>query len=378
MSQRFLFACGEGFGGPPGQLVDCYDQNGAVLPSRAADLRGFVNPTLAVAAMRQGPAFATIDTGDPQYGHVRVLYRALFAPDGSVVGAIEVGQSVEGELSTLHTLLVLLLGIGCLTLVLASFGGLFLANRALLPARLAYKRQRDFIADASHELRTPLTMLRADAEVLLRGRGHLQADDVALLEDVVAEAAHMANLADTMLNLARLDAQGAQIEQDVVDLAGLAAEVGRRVGPLAAERGVSVEVEAEPAVLVVGDRVMLEQAVLVLVDNAIKYNRPGGQVLVRVSAEGNRANLAVKDTGIGIASEHLPHLGERFYRVDKARSREAGGAGLGVSIAQSIASRHRGSLQYESEAGEGTTATLSLPLARAVRREDAVPEVASG
>jgi signal transduction histidine kinase len=221
-------------------------------------------------------------------------------------------------------------------------------------------------------------MLRADAEVLLRGRGHLQADDVALLEDVVAEAAHMANLADTMLNLARLDAPGAQIEQDVVDLAGLATDVGRRVGPLAAERGVSVEVEAAPTVLVVGDRVMLEQAVLVLIDNAIKYNRPGGRVLVRVSAEGNRANLAVKDTGIGIASEHLPHLGERFYRVDKARSREAGGAGLGVSIAQSIASRHRGSLQYESEAGEGTTATLSLPLARAVRREEAVPEVASG
>jgi signal transduction histidine kinase len=115
----------------------------------------------------------------------------------------------------------------------------------------------------------------------------------------------------------------------------------------------------------------LEHTLLILVDNAIKYNRPGGEVVLRTSLTDHHATLQVGDTGIGIAPEHLPHLGERFFRVDKARSREAGGAGLGISIAQNIAARHGGTLQLASEPGQGTTATLTLPAARTTQQSSA-------
>jgi signal transduction histidine kinase len=256
-----------------------------------------------------------------------------------------------------------MLVLGILTIAVAALVGFLLANRALLPARLAYARQRHFIADASHELRTPLTIVRADAEVLLRDRDRFKPDDVAILEDVVSETSHMTNLANNMLNLARLEGGGIQMEQEVVDLSIVGREIVRRMGPLAAEQDITLSFEDGEPVLVVGDSVQLEQVALALVDNAIKYNHPGGNVLVRSWVEGQRAHLEVRDTGIGIASEHLPRLGERFYRVDKARSREAGGAGLGISIVRSIAARHGGSLRYASQPGEGTTATLTFPAA---------------
>ena len=250
---------------------------------------------------------------------------------------------------------------GVLALIVTSLGGLFLAERALLPARLAYARQREFIADASHELRTPLTLLRADADVLLRGRRDLSADAVELLEDVVTEAEYMSRMAENMLHLARLDVGETPLEQDIVDLSALAGELGHRMSSLAAERSLALNVVNGSPVLALGDRFLLEEAALILLDNAVKYNRPGGSIELRAWADNNQAHFSVRDTGIGIAAEHLPRLGERFFRVDKARSRGAGGVGLGVSIARRIVARHQGTIELQSQVGEGTTATMSLP-----------------
>jgi signal transduction histidine kinase len=134
------------------------------------------------------------------------------------------------------------------------------------------------------------------------------------------------------------------------------------VQALAEQRGITVEVECPNKPYVIGDPMLLEQAVLVLLDNAIKYNRRGGRVTVRTVVQDQQVLLQVDDTGIGIAAEHLSHLGERFYRVDKARSREAGGTGLGLSIARNIAFTHGGKLALSSVSGQGTTVTLTLPL----------------
>ena len=142
------------------------------------------------------------------------------------------------------------------------------------------------------------------------------------------------------------------------------AEAGvRRVQALADQTKISIEVDTDERAVVIGDPALLEQAVLALLDNAINYNRPGGHVMVRTAVQDEQALLEVEDTGIGIATEHLPHLGERFYRVDKARSREAGGTGLGLSIARSIAAAHQGTLRISSVLEEGTTMTIVLPLA---------------
>ncbi|HYX49875.1 MAG TPA: sensor histidine kinase, partial [Ktedonobacteraceae bacterium] len=127
---------------------------------------------------------------------------------------------------------------------------------------------------------------------------------------------------------------------------------------------------------VIGDPLLLEQALLVLLDNALKYSYSGGNVIVRAKAKDEQALLEVSDNGVGIDAEHLAHLGERFYRVDKARSREAGGTGLGLSIARSIAINHGGSLSFSSTLGQGTTVTLTLPLAYQTHSDDRKEEEA--
>ncbi len=370
-------ACNQDGGGPPTHfgffpsdqqqhLLACFDQNGTLLDNEiTAQLPStFLTDTLAKKALQEGSASDTVNAG----GSTGVIYRyAVAVPNASghgYVGVVVSGGIIQSENTVLSILLILLFSVGGITLLGAAFGGLFLANRALAPARLAFARQQRFIADASHELRTPLTLMRADAEVLLRGREHMAVEDAALLEDIVAEANHMNTLASSMLALARLDANAQHREHEVVSLDALVLQGVQRVSAFAEQKSVVVQQEETDAAFVIGDPMLLEQALLVLLDNAIKYNRPGGQVTVRTSIYEGKARLEVCDTGIGIPAEHLPHLGERFYRVDKARSREAGGTGLGLSIAQHIAAIHDGTLTLSSVPNEGTTVTLLFPLAR--------------
>ena len=349
--------------------VACYNQSGIVTfenqPSGA--FRSFLSPELARAALSK-PAAAVTDTidGGSGLGAIRRYSIAVKDPTNgsSILGVVQVGEPIQGELDTMRQVLTLLILLSGVIVAAAAITGRWLAGRALQPARLAFDRQRGFIADASHELRTPLTLLRADAEVLLRGRGRLDPDDAALLEDIVAETAHMATLASNLLALARMDAGALPIERDVVDLARIGADVLHRMGALAAEKHIRLESHIDGPALVIGDPALLEQAVLILLDNAVKYNTAGGSVRLSVASTGPWARLEVADTGPGIPPEHLPHLGERFYRVDKARSREMGGAGLGLSIARGIAHEHGGTLALTSAHGKGTAATLFLPAAK--------------
>ncbi len=365
--------------GPPGdaqpqRLFACFDPSGKLLAgSNTVSLpAAFLTDSVVKTALRDGSAHDIVDAG----GTTGTIYRyAVAVPDPTghgYLGVVVSGQSIQQQNELLATLLVLLIAVGGVALIGAGLGGLFLASRALAPARLAFARQQRFIADASHELRTPLTLMRADAEVLLRGREQLNAEDAFLLEDIVAEANHMSILANNMLTLARLDAETQHREYEVVSLDVLAQQGVQRVQAFAEQKGIVVRRECRDDVFVIGDRMLLEQAMLVLLDNAIKYNRPEGQVTVRTSISRGKACLEVIDTGIGIAAEHLPHLGERFYRVDKARSREAGGTGLGLSIARHIVAAHEGTLTVTSTPGEGTTITILLPLAQtpSTQRED--------
>jgi signal transduction histidine kinase len=347
------------------ELLACFDQNGTLLQYGNTALLppAFLSNTLAMKALETGNASDIVDAG----GTVGQIYRyALVIPDpmgNGHIGVVMAGESIKVPEDMLKLLLTLLLTVGSVALLGAGLGGLFLANRALAPARLAWTFQQRFIADAAHELRTPLTLLRADAEVLLRSREQLAAEDAALLEDIVAEANHMANLANNMLALARLDNAFSHREHEVVNLTDVALLGARRIQALADQTEISIQVETHDTELVIGDPTLLEQAVLALLDNAIKYNHRGGQIIVRTTTKQGQALLEVSDTGIGISAEHLPHLGERFYRVDKARSREAGGTGLGLSIARSIALAHGGTLTLTSIPDQGTTVTLMLPLA---------------
>ncbi|HEY7350506.1 MAG TPA: ATP-binding protein [Ktedonobacterales bacterium] len=365
--------------------VDCFDPNGVYLPltypsgnpvnGPKGSSNPFVKDSLVSQAIQNGSATETINYGG-DIGDVYVYAQVVPDPGGDgILGVVQVAELVNTQEAVLNQTLILLLILGAATLFAAAVGGLLLADRALAPTRLAFARQQAFIADASHELRTPLTLMRADAEVLLSGRGRLDPDDVALLEDIVIESGHMTTLANSMLTLARLDAGEFHLEREVVDLASVATRVAHRVHAFAREKQVTVQVEQTRArepqanqALVIGDKSLLEQATMILVDNAIKYNRSGGSVTLHAFTSQGQACLEVSDTGIGIAAEHLAHLGERFYRVDKARSREAGGAGLGLSIARGIAASHGGALTLSSTAGQGAVARITLPAAETVRR----------
>ncbi|GEM_PF-295532 len=329
----------------------------------------YMSTSVAQAALNSSSGAAT-DRVEADNGMGQIQRYALVVQDptvkNAILGVVMVGMPIQGQLDALHDLLYALLIVGTLTLLGAAVSGFLLAQRAMAPARLAIERQQEFIADASHELRTPLTLLRADAEVLLRGRKRLPPDDAELLEDIVDETAHMSDLTTNLLTLARLDAGSMAVEHDLIDLGDVASQTIRRAQALASERDIRLtnltQPTSEPA-LVVGDRALLERAALILVDNAIKYTQAGGAVTVRVARAGSQATLTVSDNGPGVAPEHLKRLSERFYRVDKARSREMGGAGLGLAIARGIVETHKGTLTFASEVGKGLMATLTLPAA---------------
>jgi signal transduction histidine kinase len=360
----------------PNLMVACFDQNDTLIGniSGGQTSAAFLSNSLAKKAWQTGqPVNDIVDGG----GSTGPIYRCaqIITVRNSQRIVLQVGTSVSVQEDTLHILLTLLLILGTLALIGAGMGGLFLAHRALEPTRQAFTQQQRFIADASHELRTPLTLLHADADVLLRGRKRLAEEDVVLLEDIVSEVNHMATLTNRMLTLARLDAGDIDHhrEHEVVYLDQVTQAVVQRVKAFAEQQEITLKIENQGAPCVIGDSSLLEQAVLVLIDNAIKYNHQGGSVSILTAVRDNDALIEVRDTGVGIASRHLPHLGERFYRVDKARSREAGGTGLGLSIAHGIAKVHNGTLTLTSVPGEGTTAMLRLPQAHSTSTQKPAP-----
>jgi signal transduction histidine kinase len=220
--------------------------------------------------------------------------------------------------------------------------------------------QRTFVADASHELRTPLALIRANAEVLKRGQAASPADQ-ASLDDIIKETDHLTYLVGQMLTLARSDAKEAPLAREVVPLTSVAADVTRQAQVLAEQRGITLTSEGEGAAVVEGDEQRLRELLLILLDNALKYTDAGGRVTVSVAGGSGGPLLSVADNGRGIPEPDLPHVLDRFYRADKARSREMGGTGLGLAIARWIVEAHGGRISLSSTAGQGTTVQVQFP-----------------
>ena len=226
--------------------------------------------------------------------------------------------------------------------------------------------RREFSANVSHELKTPLTSISGFAELM--ATGDVPKDKVKeFSSDIYRESRRMISLVDDIIRLSRLDEGGVQLPEEEIDLHALAADTLDSLHSVAERADVTLSLEGEPAT-VTGVWQLLSEAVYNLCDNAIKYNRPGGSVTVRVSPDDGegRAALSVSDTGIGIAPEHQKRVFERFYRVDKSHSRAIGGTGLGLSIVKHVALYHKAELKLESTPGAGTTVTMLFPPERAV------------
>lgn len=229
----------------------------------------------------------------------------------------------------------------------------------------AFQRQKRFVADVSHEMRTPLTALGGGLEMLLLGadRGDPAATG-RLLRGLYAEVERMRRLVEDLLTLARLDEGQTVVRPELMDVGPLLGEICEEAEQLARGQTLSCEVSANlPRVRVDGDR--FRQILLAVLDNAVKYTPAGGSITLSAHrAEDNGIAIEVRDTGVGIPSDALPHVFERFYRVDQARGREsprAGGSGLGLSIVKSLIEAQNGHIAIVSESGKGTTVTISLP-----------------
>jgi len=237
-------------------------------------------------------------------------------------------------------------------------------NAMLGRLQAAFDQLRRFTADASHELRTPLTAIRSVGEVALQDqRSPAEYRDV--IGSMLEEVDRLTRLAESLLALSRADAGHVQLQRENISLLRLAEEASSVVEVLAEEKQQHIDIEGDANLQVSVDRLILRQAIVNLLDNAIKYSPAGSHIFVRVQSGGDKqVFLDVVDQGPGIPAEHQPYVFDRFFRVDKARTREWGGAGLGLSITRWAVEAHGGVITLESEEGHGSTFRVSLPLAK--------------
>ncbi len=332
----------------------------------------------------------------------RVEFREAFT-DGPFGTRILIGTSIRPVQAELRRLAFLLAGIGAGVLVLGLVGGWLVSLRAVRPIQAitsvaqdisasnlsrridaaevqselgslagvlnemfdrldaAFQQQIRFTADASHELRTPLSVIHTHAQLALT-RERTAEEYRKAIETCLRASSRMKDLVDSLLLLAGADAGRLRLDRKPFDLRDVAEGCISMVAALAEKKHVVIEANLKSAELT-ADASRIAQVTTNLLTNAIRYNREGGHVHVSVGVDGPDAALTIADTGLGIPEESQPHLFERFYRVDKARSREEGGSGLGLAICKSIVEAHGGTITFRSEVGRGTTFVVRLPRA---------------
>ncbi|HEU5016318.1 MAG TPA: ATP-binding protein [Roseiflexaceae bacterium] len=384
--------------------VTVYRSSDQSVVAQSTNFPDFLQPQITIdpqtfqQALQSSSSVRTVAVGPM---HVREWLTPLRFRD-QIVGVLQVSRLMKETDQALRLLSYALFGGGVIVVLAAARGGMWLTSAALKPieevtqtaqgivkaedlgsrvpvpetqdelhhltvtindllARLEalFSAQRRFVADVSHELRTPLAAMQGNLDVLARG----VARDPALLDESITdmrrEVSRLIRMVNDLLLLAQSDA-GNPIRHEPVELDTLVLEVHRDLRGLS--NGVLLKIGEEDQVTVDGDRDRLKQALLNLGINAIQHTPPGGSVTLNLRAENGMAQLSVTDTGAGIAPDDLPHIFDRFYRADRARTSRSGGAGLGLAIVKWIAEAHGGRVQVESAPGRGSTFTLVLPL----------------
>ena len=362
--------------------------------------REFISQAIAGRSL-----FTTIQTAEGEGLRllaVPVNLNMLGPPAGIQPAALVIARStkqIDQALTGLVRTLVIAIP---LALALAAGGGIFLARRALKPVdeiaqtaqeieetdlsrrinvntrdelgRLAatlnamigrlekaFQRQKQFTSDASHELRTPLSVIEAESSLVLQ-KERPSSDYRQSLEIISQESKQMSSLIDQLLTLARADAGKEQWNFTEVNLGKLITSLSTDVEVLCQEKGLSFQLGQPQNLVVKGDEARLRELFMNLLDNAIRYTPAPGTVSISLRREGQMAVVAITDTGVGIPAEDIPFIFERFYRVDKSRSRAEGGTGLGLAICRHIAEAHGGKIEVKSQVGAGSTFSVWLPL----------------
>jgi two-component system OmpR family sensor kinase len=378
-----------------GYPMGFFDLSGKPLPNQPP------NPLLDTGAAKKGQQTVathgkTAVTQDSGWRYITVPLS--FAGD-SAIGQIAVPTSqLSSQITFLKRILV---SVAAALLLISAAGGWLLARRALAPVdaitrrarqiterdlsqrfnlnqadelgRLAgafddmigrldaaFTRQQRFTSDASHELRTPITVMQAEVELML-ARPRSVDEYQHTLGSMGEELNHLGAIVGKLLALTRIDVDPAGLAHEQVALDRLLGDVLGGIGVIAEERAVTLAIECLAPVMLTGDPTRLRQLFSNLLDNAVTYTPDGGCVSVALEETGVGARVRISDTGIGISSEHLSRIFERFYRTDAARAHNTGGTGLGLAIARAVAQAHHGDITVESAPGMGTTFTVELP-----------------
>lgn len=343
-----------------------FDDDGRLLNFARASFRiePFILDTIRKRNVAEGEVVVLSKPGNDTSAKARIMMTAqrVKNDDGSTFQTVYVGKDVTAMYNGMEKATYALAILGFLALIVATMVGHILSGKAMVPLKQAYEKQRQFAADASHELRTPLAVVMASAE-LLQNDPSIQSPFLKqVIEDVRDEVKKMTKLVSDLLIVARSDNKVLKIRPQTFNLSSLIEQTVRLMQPLADQKHIDVKADGLPSkVEIQADEQKIRQLILILVDNAVKYTPDGGHVRVTCQpVEKGKVRFAVADTGIGIAKEDQARIFDRFYRVDKARSREMGGNGLGLAIAQEIVLLHKGRISIQSELGKGTTFLVEL------------------
>jgi signal transduction histidine kinase len=351
-----------------GQVVDAVEE--LHIPDRTLYLfdgqANPVTPAVAPAWIRRAAGEATRDSvvqRDLLARHtntLRLRAERFTLASGAPMVAVAVADKVELE-DRFAALIAAFGGAAAAALLLVVAGGWFLVRKSTAPVERTIEQMRRFMADAAHELRTPLTVLRSRAEVALQ-QPRTAAEYADAMHGIELESERLGRIVEDLLILARADAGERPIVRERVYLDDLTLDAAGAARVVAQAKGVDLELDEFDEAAVEGDPTLLRQLVMILLDNAVKFTARGGRVRVRVGTANDRPMLLVEDTGLGIPPEQLPHVFERFYRGDPARSRRDGasadGAGLGLSIAKWIADAHHAEIALTSSPGVGTRVSV--------------------
>jgi signal transduction histidine kinase len=277
------------------------------------------------------------------------------------VKTIELVYNIDSEVGMLKNLLVIIwIGIGD-GLILSYFVGIFLASKTLIPIQKSWEKQSQFAADASHELRTPLAVIRTHLELLFRHPSNTIEQESLAIYKSLSEVDRISKLVEDLLTLARTDSNDQLINPSMFLLDELLTFIVQQFQPIAETKDISLSGNIDSNLMYYGDKERLHQLFVILLDNALKFTHSTGKVDIFCHKEGNSIKISIEDSGIGIPSEDLPRVFDRFYRSDKNRERK-GGTGLGLSIAKWIVEVHDGTIKIDSKENEGTKVLIKLPI----------------
>jgi signal transduction histidine kinase len=301
--------------------------------------------------------------GEPERNIRLIIASQSIYDKGRFVGKLFIGKDITFAYQLFHWLLIILLVIGIVFVGVALLISTAMSKKAMIPISRAFTRQREFVADASHELRTPLSVLLSSLDAIDMTLDTKKEEFAGkLLFNMRQEVKRMTGLVSDLLTLARSDSNIIERRTETFDFLPHAEKAIESVQPLAESKQIRLHLEAPDSLIAKGDSQRLSQLLYILLDNAIKYTPNDGEVWLYLLMEGNELCILVRDTGIGIKKEDQIHIFERFYRVDKSRSRQMGGHGLGLSIAKWIVETHNGTINIASEVGKGTIFTIRIPL----------------